>query len=115
VWLVTGVLTVTAALTYGGVSMMPHAGGAVRVSEKAYNPLIRFCMAGRTGDRRTIAAIAAFAKFTGIFLGRGIKHMVFLAHMKFSTVHWSPWIYSHSHPINTGFSSERKFSPPRKF
>ena len=45
VWLVTGVLTVIAALTYGELSsLMPHAGGQYVFLKEAYNPLIGFCV-----------------------------------------------------------------------
>ena len=71
VWLVTGVLTLIAALSYGELaSMMPHAGGQYVYLKEAFNPLIGFLygwtffLVIQTG---TIAAVGvAFAKFTSI-------------------------------------------------
>ena len=73
VWLVTGFLTVTAALSYGELAgMMPHAGGQYVYLREAYNPLIGFLYGWtvftviQTG---TIAAVAvAFAKFTAVLI-----------------------------------------------
>lgn len=72
VWLITGVITLTAALSYGELAaMMPEAGGQYVYLREAYNPLIGFLygwtlfLVIQTG---TIAAVAvAFAKFTSIF------------------------------------------------
>src|SRR5215204_2460031 len=69
VWLLTGFMTITAALSYGELSgMFPKAGGQYVYLKEAYNPLIGFlygwCFFAviQTG---TIAAVAvAFAKFT---------------------------------------------------
>ncbi|MCX6150660.1 MAG: amino acid permease [Ignavibacteriales bacterium] len=71
VWLITGVITVIAALSYGELAgMMPHAGGQYVYLRKAYNPLVGFLygwtlfLVIQTG---TIAAVAvAFAKFTAV-------------------------------------------------
>ncbi len=73
VWLVTGVLTMIAALSYGELAvMMPQAGGQYVYLREAYNPLVGFLygwtffMVIQTG---TIAAVAvAFAKFTGVLV-----------------------------------------------
>jgi APA family basic amino acid/polyamine antiporter len=73
VWLVTGVLTMIAALSYGELAgMMPQAGGQYVYLREAYNPLVGFLygwtffLVIQTG---TIAAVAvAFAKFTGVLL-----------------------------------------------
>src|SRR5438094_1293084 len=72
-WVVTGVLTVTAALSYGELaSMLPHAGGVYVYLREAYSPLWGFLYGWtlftviQTG---TIAAVAvAFARFTGVLL-----------------------------------------------
>lgn len=72
-WLVTGIITVFAALSYGELSgMMPKAGGQYVYLQRAYNPLIGFLygwtlfMVIQTG---VIAAVAvAFAKFTAVFI-----------------------------------------------
>ncbi|MBI3860273.1 MAG: amino acid permease [Planctomycetia bacterium] len=70
-WLVTGLLTVSAALSYGELAgMMPHAGGQYVFLREAYSPLFAFLygwtflLVIQTG---TIAAVGvAFAKFAGI-------------------------------------------------
>ena len=70
-WVVTGVLTIAAALSYGELAgMMPRAGGQYVYLREAYSPLWGFLygwtlfMVIQTG---TIAAVAvAFARFTGV-------------------------------------------------
>jgi APA family basic amino acid/polyamine antiporter len=72
-WLLTGVLTVTAALAYGELAaMMPHAGGQYVYLREAYSPLWGFLygwtlfLVIQTG---TIAAVAvAFARYTGVLV-----------------------------------------------
>ena len=71
VWLITGVITIIGALSYGELAaMMPHAGGQYVYLRESYNPLIGFLygwtlfLVIQTG---TIAAVAvAFAKFTAV-------------------------------------------------
>src|SRR6185436_971502 len=71
VWLITGVLTVVAALSYGELAaMMPRAGGQYVYLREAYSPLWGFLygwtlfLVIQTG---TIAAVAvAFARFLGV-------------------------------------------------
>lgn len=71
VWLVTGLLTVTAALSYGELAaMMPKAGGQYVYLREAYSPLWGFLygwtifLVIQTG---TIAAVAVgFARFLGV-------------------------------------------------
>ncbi len=73
VWLITGIITVMAALSYGELAgMMPHAGGQYVYLREAYNPLVGFLygwslfLVIQTG---TIAAVAmAFAKFTAVLI-----------------------------------------------
>jgi basic amino acid/polyamine antiporter, APA family len=73
VWLITGVITIIAALSYGELAgMMPHAGGQYVYLREAYNPLVGFLYGWtlfaviQTG---TIAAVGvAFAKFTGVLI-----------------------------------------------
>src|SRR6187399_234706 len=68
VWLITGFMTITAAVSYGELSgMYPKAGGQYVYLKEAYNPLIAFlygwCFFAviQTG---TIAAVGvAFSKF----------------------------------------------------
>lgn len=72
-WLITGVLTIIAALSYGELAaMMPKAGGQYVYLKEAYNSLVGFLygwtlfLVIQTG---TIAAVAvAFAKFTGVLI-----------------------------------------------
>ncbi len=69
VWLITGFMTLTAAMSYGELSaMFPKAGGQYVYLKEAYNPLISF-MYGWSFftviQTATIAAVGvAFAKFT---------------------------------------------------
>jgi basic amino acid/polyamine antiporter, APA family len=71
-WLLTGVLTVTAALSYGELAaMMPRAGGQYVYLREAFSPMAGFLYGWtlfvviQTG---TIAAVGvAFAKFAGVF------------------------------------------------
>ncbi|ACT95477.1 APC family permease [Dyadobacter fermentans] len=69
VWLITGFMTLTAALSYGELSaMFPKAGGQYIYLKEAYNPLIGFLYGWSfftVIQTATIAAVAvAFAKFT---------------------------------------------------
>ena len=71
VWLVTGLVTMTAALSYGELAgMMPHAGGQYVYLREAYNPLAGFLYGWTLFlviQSGTIAAVAvAFAKFTAV-------------------------------------------------
>src|SRR5262245_41032987 len=71
-WVVTGVLTVTGALTYGELAaMMPRAGGQYVYLREAFSPFWGFLygwtlfLVIQTG---TIAAVGVgFAKFLGVF------------------------------------------------
>jgi len=73
VWIITGILTLAAALSYGELAaMMPRAGGQYVYLREAYSPLWGFLygwtmfMVIQTG---TIAAVAiAFAKFLGVLI-----------------------------------------------
>jgi APA family basic amino acid/polyamine antiporter len=72
-WLITGFITIIAALSYGELAaMMPKAGGQYVYLKEAFSPLIGFLygwtffLVIQTG---TIAAVAvAFAKYTGVVL-----------------------------------------------
>jgi len=94
VWLITGVLTVIAALGYGELaSMMPHAGGQYVFLKEAYNPLVGFLYgwsAFLVIQGGTIAAVAmGFAKFTGVVIPWVSESNVWFRwhFLKFSTVH----------------------------
>jgi basic amino acid/polyamine antiporter, APA family len=73
VWIITGLLTVGAALSYGELAaMMPKAGGMYVYLKEAYGPLWGF-LYGWTHflviGTATIAAVAvAFSRFTGILI-----------------------------------------------
>ena len=73
VWLVTGLLTILAALSYGELAgMFPHAGGQYIYLREAYSPLFGFLygwtlfLVIQTG---TIAAVGvAFSRFLGVLV-----------------------------------------------
>src|ERR1700746_2371393 len=73
VWVVTGLLTLTAALSYGELAaMMPKAGGQYVYLREAFSPLWGFLygwtlfLVIQTG---TIAAVAVgFARYTGVLI-----------------------------------------------
>jgi APA family basic amino acid/polyamine antiporter len=73
VWLITGILTVSAALSYGELAaMMPRAGGQYVYLREAYGPLWGFLygwtlfLVIQTG---TIAAVGvAFARYFGVLV-----------------------------------------------
>jgi APA family basic amino acid/polyamine antiporter len=73
VWVITGFMTITAAVSYGELSgMFPKAGGQYVYLKEAYNPLIAFLYGWcyfaviQTG---TIAAVGvAFGKFTAYLI-----------------------------------------------
>src|SRR5213079_2389390 len=75
VWLVTGLLTLMAALSYGELAaMMPKAGGQYVYLREAFSPLFGFLygwtllLVIQTG---TIAAVAVgFARYTGVLWPR---------------------------------------------
>src|SRR5471030_819811 len=73
VWLVTGFMTVTAAVSYGELSgMYPKAGGQYVYLKEAYNPLTGFLFGWSffsVIQTATIAAVAvAFSKFTAYLI-----------------------------------------------
>ncbi|SDL69883.1 APC family permease [Pedobacter antarcticus] len=73
VWLLTGFMTLTAALSYGELSaMFPKAGGQYIYLKEAYNPVISFLYGWSfftVIQTATIAAVGvAFAKFTAYLL-----------------------------------------------
>src|SRR5881275_643073 len=73
VWLITGFMTITAAVSYGELSgMYPKAGGQYVYLKEAYNPLVGFLYGWsffaviQTG---TIAAVGvAFSKFAAYLI-----------------------------------------------
>ena len=72
-WILTGIITLIAALSYGELAaMMPHAGGQYVYLRESYGPLIGFLYGWTLFlviQSGTIAAVAiAFARFTGVFL-----------------------------------------------
>jgi APA family basic amino acid/polyamine antiporter len=83
VWVLTGFMTVTAAVSYGELSgMFPKAGGQYTYLKEAYNPLIAFLYGWsffaviQTG---TIAAVGvAFSKFTAYLIPAVSEELVWL-------------------------------------
>ena len=88
VWVLTGVLTVFAALSYGELAgMMPKAGGQYVYIQRAYGPLLAFVY-GWTAfaviQTGVIAAVAvAFTKFTAVFIPALNPENAFFTYGKF--------------------------------
>lgn len=90
VWLITGFMTITAAVSYGELSgMFPRAGGQYVYLREAYNPLIAFLYGWaffaiiQTG---TIAAVGvAFSKFLA-YLIPGVSDEIVLLDLKYVTI-----------------------------
>lgn len=81
VWLITGFMTLTAALSYGELSsMFPKAGGQYVYLKEAYNPLISFLYGWSfftVIQTATIAAVGvAFAKFTAYLIPQFSEDLV---------------------------------------
>ena len=81
VWLITGFMTITAALSYGELSgMFPKAGGQYVYLKEAYNPLIGFLYGWSffaVIQTATIAAVGvAFAKFTAYLIPQFSENLV---------------------------------------
>src|SRR6476659_9279826 len=73
VWLITGFMTITAAVSYGELSgMYPKAGGQYVYLKEAYNPFTGFLYGWSffaVIQTATIAAVGvAFSKFAGYFI-----------------------------------------------
>ncbi len=73
VWLITGVITIIGAISYGELaSMMPHVGGQYVYLKEAYHPILGFLFGWTTFlviQCGSIAAVAvAFAKFSGVLI-----------------------------------------------
>jgi basic amino acid/polyamine antiporter, APA family len=83
VWLITGFMTITAAVSYGELSgMFPKAGGQYVYLKESYNPLVAFLYGWsffaviQTG---TIAAVGvAFSKFTAYLIPAVSEDIVLL-------------------------------------
>lgn len=80
-WIITGIITLISALSYGELAgMMPNAGGQYVYLREAYNSLTGFLFGWTTFlviETGTIAAVAvAFAKYTGVLLPQyiGTEH-----------------------------------------
>lgn len=88
IWIITGIITLIAALSYGELAgMMPKAGGQYIYLREAYSPLVGFLfgwtvfMVIQTG---VIAAVAiAFAKFTGVLIPLYISDTIVLGDLGF--------------------------------
>src|SRR5215213_8834029 len=73
VWLITGFMTITAAVSYGELSgMFPKAGGQYVYLKEAYNPLVGFLYGWSffaVIQTATIAAVGvAFARYTAYLI-----------------------------------------------
>ena len=83
VWVFTGILTLTAALSYGELSSMyPRAGGQYVYLKEAFNPLVGFLYGWSffaVIQAGSIAAVGvAFSKFAAyIFPGLSERHILF--------------------------------------
>jgi APA family basic amino acid/polyamine antiporter len=90
VWLITGFMTITAAVSYGELSgMFPKAGGQYVYLREAYNPLIAFLYGWaffaiiQTG---TIAAVGvAFSKFLA-YMVPAVSEEIILVDLKYVTI-----------------------------
>jgi basic amino acid/polyamine antiporter, APA family len=83
VWLITGFMTLTAAVSYGELSgMFPKAGGQYVYLKEAYNPLVAFLYGWcffAVIQTPTIAAVGvAFAKFTAYLIPSFSEDIVLL-------------------------------------
>src|ERR1700750_2528277 len=81
VWLLTGFMTLSAALSYGELSaMFPKAGGQYVYLREAYNPLVSFLYGWSffaVIQTATIAAVGvAFAKFTAYIIPSVSEHHI---------------------------------------
>ncbi len=73
VWVITGIITLIGAVSYGELAaMMPHVGGQYVFLKEAYHPLAGFLFGWTTFlviQCGSIAAVAVgFAKFTGVLI-----------------------------------------------
>lgn len=73
VWLITGIITLIGAVSYGELAaMMPNVGGQYVFLKEAYHPLVGFLFGWTTFlviQCGSIAAVAVgFAKFTGVII-----------------------------------------------
>jgi APA family basic amino acid/polyamine antiporter len=90
VWLITGFMTITAAVSYGELSgMFPKAGGQYVYLKEAYNPLIAFLYGWSffaVIQTATIAAVGvAFARFSA-YIFPGMSESNVLLDLGFITV-----------------------------
>src|SRR5579864_8898488 len=101
VWIVTGFLTLTAALSYGELAaMMPKAGGQYVYLREAFSPLWGFLygwtlfLVIQTG---TIAAVAVgFARYTGVLIPwfSELNYIV-------SPIHFGGWLKGYAISLST--------------
>jgi basic amino acid/polyamine antiporter, APA family len=95
VWLITGFMTITAAVSYGELSsMFPKAGGQYVYLKESYNPLVGFLYGWSffaVIQTATIAAVGvAFARFTAYFItGFSEKHILFSFNIASANFHIS--------------------------
>jgi APA family basic amino acid/polyamine antiporter len=102
-WVISGVMTVIAAVSYGELAgMMPHAGGQYVYLREAFSPLFGFLygwtlfLVIQTG---TVAAVAVgFGKFLGVFVPWVSAKTILLDFGTLTVFH---------HPIAFTFSSQQ--------
>ena len=71
VWVITGIMTVIAALSYGELAgMMPHVGGQYAYLREAYNPFIAFLYGWTLFLVIQTGTIAAVAEQISAFVAR---------------------------------------------
>ncbi len=90
VWVITGFMTITAAVSYGELSgMFPKAGGQYVYLKEAYNPLIGFLYGWSffaVIQTATIAAVGvAFSRFTAYLLP-GVGENIIVADLGFMKI-----------------------------
>src|SRR5215204_3087228 len=83
VWLITGFMTITAAVSYGELSgMFPKAGGQYVYLKEAYNPLMGFLYGWSffaVIQTATIAAVGvAFSRFTAYLIPQVGENVILL-------------------------------------
>ena len=85
VWIITGLLTLTAALSYGELAaMMPKAGGQYVYLREAFSPLWGFLygwtLVPRDSDRNDRGGRSRLRKVSGCHVGRRFPSITTLSH-----------------------------------
>jgi len=109
VWVISGIMTIFAAASYGELaSMMPHAGGIYVYLREAYSPLFGFLYGWTLFlviQSGTIAAVAmAFGKYSGVLVP-WISEKNYLVHYGFLKINTTQFIAISTILILTFFNS----------